>query len=210
MKIRCLSLTVMILLTLLLIGDAAIAERYVDNGDGTVTDILTGLMWQQGVGDKSTSHDEVFDYCNTLPLAGHDDWRIPRIDELQTIIDYSRYDPSLDPVFDDSPIVPFDPKDEYWSDTLNITSSPYRWNVSLLWGRTFTDTSAQRPEAFDEHGLFVRCVRNGPFWSLSPTLRLYQYSEHTVRDAVNGYVWQQVDNNKRYNDAENYCGKLVL
>jgi len=38
-------------------------------------------------------------YCENLDFAGHDDWRLPNVRELQSIVDYGRFNPSIDPVF---------------------------------------------------------------------------------------------------------------
>jgi hypothetical protein len=84
-------------------------SRLVDNGDGTVSDKCTGLMWQQDTADvnkdgKLTAADRVpwcdaLTYCANLDFAGHDDWRLPNVRELQSIVDYGRFNPSVDPVF---------------------------------------------------------------------------------------------------------------
>jgi len=62
-------------------------ERFIDNGDGTVTDTLTNLMWAQAdnMGDI-TWHDAQV-YCKTPPIAGYkySDWRLPTILELRTL-----------------------------------------------------------------------------------------------------------------------------
>ena len=64
-------------------------ERFIDNGDGTVTDTLTNLMWAKddNMGDI-TWHDAVV-YCKTPPIAGYKytDWRMPTIEELKTLYD---------------------------------------------------------------------------------------------------------------------------
>ena len=48
--------------------------RYQDNGDGTVTDLVTGLMWQQDPGEKMT-YDQAVAGASSYELAGYDDWR---------------------------------------------------------------------------------------------------------------------------------------
>ena len=77
----CLLLTV----SLFLVVQAG--ERFIDNGDGTVTDTLTNLMWAQAdnMGDI-TWHDAQI-YCKNPPIAGykHSDWRLPTILELKTL-----------------------------------------------------------------------------------------------------------------------------
>ncbi len=83
--------------------------RFVDNEDGTVTDTCTGLMWQQDSFDLSgdgvvtnpgdgVAWSEALAYCENLVVAGHDDWRLPNVRELQSIVDYGRYGTSIDPI----------------------------------------------------------------------------------------------------------------
>jgi hypothetical protein len=84
--------------------------RFVDHGDGTVTDTCTGLMWQRQTGDVDADggigeQDLVtwcggLAYCEGLTLGGHDDWRLPNVRELQSLVDYGRTWPALDPVFE--------------------------------------------------------------------------------------------------------------
>ncbi len=71
--------------------------RYADNGDGTVTDLVTGLMWSStpdlnGDGainaeDKLT-YEEAIASAKTFNLAGYDDWRLPTIKELYSLIHF--------------------------------------------------------------------------------------------------------------------------
>ena len=61
---------------------------YKDNGDGTVSDLNTGLMWQQAFVEPLSYQDAV-EYANDSKLAGYSDWRIPSIKELYSLIDFS-------------------------------------------------------------------------------------------------------------------------
>jgi len=66
---------------------------YQDNGDGTVTDLNTGLMWQKDPGYKTTWSEAVSESIN-FRLGGYDDWRMPTIKELYSLIQFSGIDPS--------------------------------------------------------------------------------------------------------------------
>jgi hypothetical protein len=66
------------------------APNYTDNGDGTATDNVTGLMWQQDPGDKVTWLEAV-ERLEEFNLGGYDDWRIPTIKELYSLAEYSGY-----------------------------------------------------------------------------------------------------------------------
>lgn len=64
---------------------AADPSRFTDNNDGTVTDTVTGLMWQKGENDRMDWFSAL-KACRDMRLAGHDDWRLPNIKELNTIL----------------------------------------------------------------------------------------------------------------------------
>jgi len=67
--------------------------NYVDNGDGTISDLTTGLMWQKIPGEKVT-YGEALGGAENMRLAGYGDWRVPTIKDLYSLIDFSGQDPS--------------------------------------------------------------------------------------------------------------------
>src|ERR1035437_9456228 len=89
---------------------ALAAKTYSDNGDGTVTDPTTGLQWmrcaigQTWSGGTCAGTANTYSWAqanaltNTQTFAGQNDWRLPNIRELQTIVDRSVYNPEIDAV----------------------------------------------------------------------------------------------------------------
>jgi len=77
--------------------------RFTDNGDDTVTDNNTKLMWTKNANRGSETHDgtrswfDAIGYCDGLQLAGHSDWRLPSLNELGSLIDEDQYNPALPP-----------------------------------------------------------------------------------------------------------------
>jgi len=73
--------------------------RFIDNGDGTVTDTFTKLMWtkdaQQITGEMNWP--AAITACNNLSFADYEDWRLPNVREMLSIIDYGYYEPALTP-----------------------------------------------------------------------------------------------------------------
>ena len=59
-------------------------KRFVDNGNGTITDTKRRIMWQKGDNGKEVSFEEAENYCNSLRLGGYTDWRLPNPDERDT------------------------------------------------------------------------------------------------------------------------------
>ena len=55
---------------------------FVDNEDGTVMEQRTGLLWQRANDGTERNYEEALTYCQSLDLAGHHDWRLPRKEEL--------------------------------------------------------------------------------------------------------------------------------
>lgn len=68
----------------------------VDKGDWTITDKLSGLMWQKQVDETPRSWEEAITHCENLSLAGHNDWRMPSFKELYSLVNFSKYDPAVD------------------------------------------------------------------------------------------------------------------
>jgi len=62
---------------------------YQDNGNDTVTDLTTGLMWQQGTDLEKSTFDDALAGAGTFALAGHTDWRLPTIKELYSLMDFT-------------------------------------------------------------------------------------------------------------------------
>jgi len=65
---------------------------YRDNGDGTTTDLVTGLTWQRDPGEKTTFREAIAGAARCR-LGGHRDWRLPTIKELYSLIDFRGTDP---------------------------------------------------------------------------------------------------------------------
>ena len=74
-------------------------NNFVDNGDGTISDLSTGLMWMTDDNGAAVNWEDALTYSENLELAGYDDWRLPNVKELQSIVDYSGSFPAIDPTF---------------------------------------------------------------------------------------------------------------
>lgn len=80
-------------------GDIYGENNLADKGDGTVTDLATGLMWQKADDGVARNWEGSLEYAESLTLAGYGDWRLPNAKELHSIVDYSRVNPAIDPIF---------------------------------------------------------------------------------------------------------------
>lgn len=162
-------------------GSSLPVSNFVDNQDGTVSDTTTGLMWQKGHQPNPTSWPDNLDYCEGLEIAGHTDWRLPNIRELETLVDNTRYLPSIDPLFDSYSI-------ELASST-TIAIDPDRYIVaaelSLSTGIGAILDSSKR------NTLAARCVRLGPpsfFWDKQKITPIGEFSDLHFIDSTTGWV----------------------
>ena len=78
-------------------------NAFSDNNDGTISDTATGLMWQYADYQSSDWPDAV-DYCLAAATGGYNDWRLPNVKELHSLLDYSRApdtsgSAAIDPIF---------------------------------------------------------------------------------------------------------------
>ncbi|UCE58889.1 MAG: DUF1566 domain-containing protein [Phycisphaerales bacterium] len=121
------------------------ANNFQDNGDDTVTDLATGLMWMKNDSGAGYDWEAALDYAGNLSFAGHDDWRLPNAKELQSIVDYTRSptttnSPAIDPIFNATSILdeggstncPF-----YWASTTheNWTGTPGAFGTYVAFGQ---------------------------------------------------------------------------
>jgi len=134
-------LAVTFCLTGLGISGTALAQQCVDNGDGTVTDNLAGLMWQTVKTVPMNWHDAM-SYASSLSLGGHSDWWLPSRNELQGV--YRSPCKSMMNV---------EPSDysAYWSSTISDDGTDRAWVVNLGYGNDGPDPKSNR--------WYVRAVR---------------------------------------------------
>jgi hypothetical protein len=121
---------------------------YVDNGNGTVTDTSTGLMWQKDTAWGTYTWDMAKAYCENLTLGEQSDWRLPTRIELQSIVDYNAYGPSIDTAF-----FPDTKAKRYWSSTFSQGHQEAVWYVDFFDG----EVSENVRRALQ----YVRAVRGG-------------------------------------------------
>ncbi len=126
---------------------------YVNNGNGTVTDTSTGLMWQQDTPDNTMTWEQALSYCENSTLAGYTDWRLPTKKELRRLVDYSRYNPAINITYFPDTVSSY-----YWSSTTNAN---YTYNA---WGVDFYNGLANYP--IKHSSWYVRAVRVGQSGSL--------------------------------------------
>jgi len=157
------------------------ALSYQDNGDGTVTDLNTMLMWEKKSMDgsfhdvnkqfrwSSPVTDTVWDWIDAvntelgtgIGFAGYNDWRLPNVRELQSIVDYGRSNPAVDPAFNNGP-----PSAGCTVLTCSATASSFYWSATTLtnvpalaWFVDFFSGFVLEDDKSTTH--FVRAVRGG-------------------------------------------------
>ncbi len=89
-------------------------NKFVDNGDGTITNNATGLMWQKADDGNTRNWGEALKYAEDLEIAGYDDWRLPSAKELQSIVDYDKL---TIPAIDEAYFEVSDPDSYFWTNT---------------------------------------------------------------------------------------------
>ena len=84
----------------------------------------------------------------SLDLGGYHDWRVPKLKELLSIVDFGRSTPSINPIFENTASA------SYW------TSSSYGYYTDYRWGINFA-TGIQDINRLVNHKIHIRCVREG-------------------------------------------------
>lgn len=203
------------------------AASYTDNGDGTITDNVTGLVWRQdtdtdGDGDMDAadklSAAAAGEYCTNLSYAGYDDWQLPTIKQLYSLMDFSGMDPSGYSGTDTSGLVPFIDTDTFdfaYGDTEageRIIDSQYASSTyyvsgkdgELLFGVNFADGRIKgygtslggRDKTFS-----VACVRENSTYGVND---FSDNGDGTITDNATGLIWSQNDSGSDAPDGLNW------
>ena len=121
--------------------------RFTDNGDGTVTDNLTGLIWLKGACFQNKTWQEALDAIadfndnpESLNWCGgytgtYNDWRLPNKNELRSLTDFSQYRPALP---SGHPFLYID-TDCCWTSTTSAILEEYGWVVDMNYGEVGHD-----------------------------------------------------------------------
>jgi hypothetical protein len=207
---------------------------YRDNGDGTVTDLNTGLMWQKTPGNKMTWYDAMAG-ASSFKLAGYNDWRVPTIKELYSLILFSGIDPSGPPEANTPGNIPFIDTNyfdfqygdtsageriidaQYWSGTEYVSLTMN--GDATVFGVNFADGRIKGyPRDIGPHGQpntqFVRYVRGNPYYGVNVFI---DNNDGTISDQATGLMWARADSGQGFNweealkwvrqkNKENYLG----
>lgn len=114
---------------------------------GVVVDRVTGLEWQaDGTIGSMMTQSEAVAFCQGLSLNGHTDWRLPSVIELVSIVDRTRFNPSIN-----VSAFPITPLGEYWTSSAHLGFLDRGWYVGFDSGIVWT-TPSSTPS-------YARCVR---------------------------------------------------
>ena len=126
-----------------------LANHFTDNGDGTITDNLTQLVWQKTPNNSAQTWENALTYAEGLSVGTATDWRLPNIKELQSLNDESLSNPSANTTF-----FPTIGVHNYWSGT----SLPNQTTKAWFWNTQFGITSYDVKTNVND----VICVRGNP------------------------------------------------
>jgi len=119
---------------------------YLDNTNQTITDQQSGLTWTKSSEGIQYTWQDAISYCNELVFADHTDWRLPGKFELESIVDYGKFLPAANEIFDCEGSF-------YWSSTAHRGNPEYAWSV-------FCNDGADH-WVHKSNNYYVRCVRTG-------------------------------------------------
>jgi hypothetical protein len=171
--------------------------------DGVVTDLVSGLVWEQTAQGRTYQRQAALEFCAANRRGGYSDWKLPTRLELLSIVDFTRDHPAIDTsVF--APTVPPSPDTFLW----------YTWTSSQPFGSTdsgwmvdFTNGHLSSPIV--QNVGQVRCVRS-PAAPRCYSRRFQPQTGNSVHDASTGLTWQQTLDPRSFNwsEAGIYCAGL--
>ena len=161
------------------------APSFTNNNNGTITDNVTGLMWQQVDGGEMTFESAVA-YCNSLTLGGLSGWRLPTPIEAYSILNHQNSNPSINTNF-----FTLTTAEYWWTSVFENNSTTKVWCTNAGGGignhPKIETISAGGTKKF--HARAVRTVT-------TPTMITNHFTDNgdTVTDNLTQLVWQKIPN----------------
>lgn len=177
--------------------------NYNDHGDGTITDRVTGLVWQKTDGGEMT-WEQATRYASTLELGGYRDWRLPQSHELFSIMDHGKHGPAMNTEFFSRT------EARYWWTNVSRADEPSKIWVVNTGGGIGAHAKSESISAGGSRPMHVRCVRGQSQVMSGP--RLHDNNDGTVTDLTTGLIWQRLGSPEgmTWEDALKACGHLRL
>lgn len=187
---------------------------YTDNGD-TVTDNITGLMWEKSAPGGDYTWDAALSYCDSLSVGGFDDWRLPTRVEMSSVMDYAKSGAKFPAEAFPGAQGGFHKTASDWILTIDQRGAgqgtDYAWAFNMSDGivsNAYSKATASK----------IRCVRGngqgeGPSEPAVPPPNLYTaLNDDEVLDNYTGLIWQRRDsgNGLSWEAAGDYCATLDL
>ena len=156
---------------------------YIDNGNGTITDTITGLMWQKSDGGER-SFAAALAYADSLSLGGYTNWRLPLPQEIVSVFNLQKNNPAMDVTFFPSTGA------EYW-----WTSTRQTGDTSKVWcgnagGGIGNHLKTETISAGGTKKFHVKAVREIQSHELLPN-QFTDNGDGSILDHLTGLVWQK-------------------
>jgi uncharacterized protein DUF1566/F5/8 type C domain-containing protein len=177
--------------------------RYQDNGDGTIVDRRTGLLWQKDLpAEGPMDFMQASSYASASTLGGHCGWKVPSLAEMMTLVDTSRQGSAAVGFF-----APFTDPGVYWTSSSDLVCPPgTTCDLSSAYDISFADGSIDNVPVSAVNN--VRLVL--PISQVVPW-RFRDNGDGTVTDQTTLLTWQkQTQFQLNWYDAESYCHDLIL
>lgn len=157
---------------------------FLNNGNGTLLDTVTGLMWQQSDGGEMTFEDAIL-YCNNLNLGGYTDWRLPNAHEAFSILNHQLNNPALD-----AAVFPKTLAEYWWTSDRQVNDSNKVW-VTNAGGGIGNHLKTETISAGGFKRFHVRAVRDLTKPSVIPN-HFIDNSNGTILDNLTNLIWQKI------------------
>ena len=198
---------------------------YTDNGNGTITDNVTGLVWQKEMGSKMTCKDAAVK-ADTMVLGGKSDWRVPSLKELFSLILYTgqvkgevAITKFIDPRYFIQPLgnIAIGEREidaQTWSSTqykgLTMNGDSTVFGVNFIDGR-IKGYPKYQPGSGNKTGktMYFRMVRGNTSYGIN---KFSNNNDGTISDLATGLMWQQADDGiaRDWQTAISYAENLVF